>query len=544
MKKRLALPLLVLLALMVAFPVVTIFIRSVYIDGNFSIAHPFEIIMKSENLVTIGNSLKLGVWVVIVSTIIAYPLAYLLTKTNFSSHSYLSVILLIPFMTPPYIASMGWILFMQKRGLLEQMIPSARILEPAFFSFGGIVLVMSLHVFPFVLNFIRNAMMNIPASLEEAGSVLGAKKGYRLRHINLPLLVSSYAIGALLVFVKTLSEYGTPATLGQRIGMDFFTTQIHRKATLVPVDFGSAASLSSVLVGICITLWLIQKTITQKTSYATIGGKGSKQNIRSLGVASTIFGWMYIIVVLVIAIGVPYFSIITTSLIKIRGYGLQTGNFTLLHYKTLFSNNSEALETLWTSFSLSIISATVAAILGTIIAVAIHRKKDSYAKTIESLALFPEMLPSIVLVIGMMLFWNALSRWIPVYNTLWMIILSYVVLFLPYSIQYVSGSLSQVNEHLMEAGRVFGASPFSVIKRIILPLVWRGILTGWMMTFIISFRELVASSLVVPVGHTTVATYILREFDQGSVPLGMCMAFICVVCTTSVLLFLDQWKKR
>ncbi|WP_320128025.1 iron ABC transporter permease [uncultured Sphaerochaeta sp.] len=544
MKKALSLPLLVLLALMVAFPVITIFARSILSDGKLDLARPLGIILKSENIETILNSLKLGLYVVITSTILAYPLAYLLAKTNFGLHSWLSIVLLIPFMTPPYIASMGWILFMQRRGLLEQLIPKASILEPVFFSFGGIVLVMSLHVFPFMLNFIRNAMVRIPSNLEEAGSMLGAGKTYRTRKIVLPLLASGYALGALLVFVKTLSEYGTPATLGLRIGMKFFTTQIHRKATYVPVDFASAASLSSLLVGICLMLWLIQDTVTKRTSYATIGTKGSQIKLRSLGKIGTLVGWMYILLILLVSIGIPYFSILTTSLIKLRGYGLQAGNFTLDHYRELFLDNREAVQALRTSLGLSFASATIASLLGTIIAISTYKEKGIISKGINTLGLFPEMIPNIVLVIGLMIFWNILSRWIPLYNTLGILILAYVIMFLPYTIQYVNGCLTQMNDHLLQAGRVFGASPFYVMKRIVLPLVARGSLTGWIMTFIICFRELVASSLLVPVGRSTVSTYILREFDQGSVSLGMCMAVICVLCTTSILLILERITRK
>jgi len=113
---------------------------------------------------------------------------------------------------------------MQKKGLLQQLVPAAAGCEKIFFTLGGLVLVMSLHVFPFMLTMLKNAMLSIPSSLEEAGAVFGAGFGARMRKIFLPLLSGSYAIGALLVFVKTLSEYGTPSTLGRRIGFEVFTT--------------------------------------------------------------------------------------------------------------------------------------------------------------------------------------------------------------------------------------------------------------------------------------------------------------------------------
>lgn len=130
---------------------------------------------------------------------------------------------------------------MQKRGLLQQLFPATGAWSEGFFCFGGLVLVMSLPVFPFLMTMLKNAMLNIPASLEESGAVFGAAFGLRLRKIFAPLLTGNDAIGALLVFVKTLSEYGTPYTLERRIGFYVFTTDIHRYSTTAPIDFGLAA---------------------------------------------------------------------------------------------------------------------------------------------------------------------------------------------------------------------------------------------------------------------------------------------------------------
>lgn len=226
---------------------------------------------------------------------------------------------------------MGWILFVQKRGLLQQLIPAAADSEKWFFTLGGLVLVMSLHVFPFVLTILKNAMLNIPSSLEESGAVFGAGFAQRMRKIFLPLISGNYAIGALLVFVKTIAEYGTPATLGKRIGFYVFTTEIHRYATVAPIDFGKSAVLASVLVGVCLMMWLLQNYVTARRSYNLVSGKGGGLNEKKLGVPAKIISWAYIAIVLLLSIGVPYFSVISTSLIKLRGYGFKAGNFTFQH---------------------------------------------------------------------------------------------------------------------------------------------------------------------------------------------------------------------
>lgn len=532
--------LLLLLCGLILCPLITVFEKAVIIDGRLDLYQAWRTIANAENVQTVCNSLWLGVCVVLCSTVIAVPTAYLLARTRLAAHGWLDIVFMIPFMTPPYIASMGWILFMQKRGLFQQLFPATGSWSEGFFCFGGLVLVMSLHVFPFLMTMLKNAMLNIPASLEESGAVFGAGFGLRLRRIFAPLLTGNYAIGALLVFVKTLSEYGTPYTLGRRIGFYVFTTDIHRYSTTAPIDFGRSASLSSVLICICMAMWLMQNYITGKNSYRLVSGKGSRPARTKLSVAGQIGAWLWVALVILVAVGVPYFSIIATSLIKLRGYGLAAGNFTLDHYKELLTT-PKALASIRKSLFLAVSSATICSVIGTAVVIAVRKSKGFLKKTLEGISLLPEMLPSIVLVIGLMLFWNAIYKVIPLYNTIGIMVLAYVVLYLPYTVQYVTSAFTQINESLLEAGRTFGGTPAYVLCRVTLPMISRGIFAGWMMIFIIAFRELVTASLIAPPNTLVVSTYINREFEQGSVSLGMAMAVLCVLITTTALLVFNRF---
>lgn len=534
----------IVLFFLIVCPLLMIFARAVIIDGRLDFIHAWQTLCEDQNAQMIGNSVLLGLLVVIVSTLIAAPPAYLFSRTGFAKYRIFDIIFMIPFMTPPYIASMGWILFMQKRGLLQQLFPAAAGSETWFFSLTGLVLVMSLHVFPFMLTMLKNAMQNIPSSLEESGAVFGAGFGCRLRKIFLPLLSGNYAIGALLVFVKTVSEYGTPSTLGRRIGFDVFTTEIHRYATIAPVDFGKSATLASVLVGICLCLWMLQSYITNRHSYNLVSGKGSRFMEVKLAVPVKMLGRLYIALILLLSIGVPYFSVIATSLIRLRGYGLQAGNFTLAHYAELFTANEKGIRALVNSLILAVSSASICAVLGTLTVLAVRRSQAKLRRGVEAMSLLPEMLPGIVLVIGIMLFWNRIYAILPLYNTLGIMVLAYVVLFLPYTVQYVTSSLTQISDSLTAAGRVFGGSPAYVFRRITLPLIGKGVLTGWMMTFIIAFRELVTASLIAPPNTLVVSTYIVREFEQGSVSVGMAMAVLCVLFTTTALIILRHFADK
>ena len=398
------------------------------------------------------------------------PTAYLLARSQLGKHKWLDIVFMVPFMTPPYIASMGWILFMQRRGLFQQLFPFTGRISESFFSFGGLVLVMTLNVFPFMMTILKNAILNIPASLEESGAVFGAGFGLRLRKIFAPLLTGNYAIAALLVFVKTLSEYGTPYTLGRRIGFYVFTTDIHRYSTTAPVDFGKSASLSSVLILICMVMWLAQNYITNRTSYRLVSGKGSRPAQMHLSGGGLAAAWAWVGLVLVVSIGIPYFSIIASSLIKLRGYGLAPGNFTLEHYAELFTND-RSLGAIGNSIFLAIASACICSVLGTAVVMAVRRGKGRLAKAVEGVSMLPEMLPAIVLVIGIMLFWNTVYDVLPLYNTMGIMVLAYVVLYLPYTVQYVTSAFTQINDSLIQAGRTFGGNPWYVFRRITLPMI-------------------------------------------------------------------------
>lgn len=533
----------VLLFVLIILPIISVFGEAVIIDGRFDFTNALQIWVSKENVKTITNSLILGILVVIVSTIISTPLAFLLARTRFSRYKWLDIILIIPFMTPPYISSMGWILFMQKRGLFQQIFPGTGSLSEKFFSLGGLVLAMSFHVFPFMTTMMKNAVLNIGMNLEESASVSGAGFFYRFKKIVLPLLTGNYAIAMLLVFVKTMSEYGTPSTIGNRIGFYVFTTDIHRYASTSPIDFGKASSLSSVLVLICMLMWLIQNNITSRHTYNLLGGKGKREYIYTCRKLTEAAAGIYLIFIITVSIGIPYFSVIATSLIKLRGYGLSPGNFTFRHYLDLFTKNSKGWEAMMTSFLLAVISATIACFIGTLLVVLIKKGKR-WKKIIEAEALLPEMLPNIVLVIGLMLFWNRIYKWLPLYNTLGFMILTYVVMFLPYSVQYVSSALMQTGESLIEAGKICGGNHFYVFVHVTLPLIKRGVIQGWMMIFIIVFRELVGASLISPPNVQTVSTFIVREFEQGSASVAMAMALICVLITTTLLIILNYVMDR
>ncbi len=527
-----------LIAVLVLVPTATVLVRSFFPDGEFQWLGPLRVATDGPLLEVLGNSIVLGVMVVLGATLLAGPLAYLAARTEFGRHRWLDIAVLIPFMTPPYIASMGWILFMQPRGLLDQYLPFLAITRPVFFSPVGIALVMALNLYPFLYLILKNAFRAIGGSLEDAASVCGGDPLYRFRRITVPLVFSSYAMGALLVFVKTISEFGTPATLGRRVGFYVLTTEIYRYTSNWPIDFERAAALSSVLLITSMIVWYVQSMLSERHRYSVVGEGGGRARAVVLGRWKAI-SWAFVAFVLVLSVGVPYLSIVGTSLMDVRGYGFVPGNFTLEHFAAIFAVGSGANEALLTSLRLSTFAAVLTLLFGTFFAIVISRTRGFFSRVTDIGSLMSNTIPGVVVVVGLIMFWN--SRWnpIPLYNTDGILVVTYTVLFLPFTVQYVKSSLSQIGTSVFDAARVSGGSRLYTLRRVLLPLVRSGMIAGATMTFIIGVRELVGSLMIRPPGTETAATFIFRQFEQGAAQLGMAMSLVTMIVTLG-LLFLTR----
>lgn len=512
-------------------------------EGQFDVSQ-FGRMFEHERLwQTLANSVGLGMFVIIGTTVIAFPMAFIRTKTSLYQYDWLDIVLTIPFMTPPYIGSMGWILFMQQNGFLQQLVPSAAWMTDSFFSLFGMVMIMSLHLFPFLYLMLKNTLLRINGSFLDAALIFGRSSWRNWLTVVLPLVLSSYVLGSLLIFIKTLAEFGTPATFGSRIGFQVFTTEIHSYLSRWPVDISMATSLSLFLLSVCLIIWYFQNLIGRRYTYGVLSGKTpAKREIKDKWYIK-VSSWIFIGMVLLLSIGIPYFSIIVTSLQKVRGDGLQAGNFSFASYQEVFTGGSAGLTAFINSITFSIMTAIITAIVGLLIALYIKKGETKKQQVLDFFSLMPNIIPGIVFVVGLIMFWNA--PWLPatIYNTKAMVVVTYCVLFLPYSVQYIKSSFSQLDASIFQSASIFGRSNWHVYRRIILPLLMQGILTGMMMTFIISMRELVAGLLILPPSVETGATFIYSQFEQGNVGVGMAVAVITVIMTV-IFMFLLDWLQR
>ena len=306
------------------------------------------------------------------------------------------------------------------------------------------------------------------------------------------------------------------------------TVGIEKKLADWPVDLPGAALLSLLLMAVALFAWWLQRRLVGEKEVTSVTGKPGENHGASLG-------WMMLPAVLAmaavggLAVGVPAVSMMLTSVMGTLSGGVSVENVTLRHFAALFDQQGDALAALGTSLSLALGSALIVGALGLLAAWLVMVQKIKGRGMVDALSLMPAALPGVVVGVGLILLWNQPFWPRSPYNTLWMLLLSYCCLLLPWPVRYVGSALRQLGPNLEPAARVHGASPLQALRLIVLPLVFPALLAAMLMVFAVASRELVTSLLLSPAGTQTVAVFIWRQFEQGSVGQGMAMASLTLL---------------
>ena len=522
---------LTLLVVLVVLPLSFIALQAVFprfsagvLSGAFS---GVQTLLAEPQLPTmLGGTLQVGVGVALVSALIGFPLGVARGLLNLPLPRLWDVLFLIPFLTPPYIAALSWMLVLQTNGYLQQL--TGISLNDLLFSKTGIVLVMALNIFPVVYFAVSRSLLASGQRLALVARVHGASAGRAFWHITLPMLSPSLAAGMLLAFTLAIEEFGVPAALGTRAGVLMLTTDIEKKLADWPVDLSGASMLSVVLVVIALSAWAIQKKLTGHHDVTSITGKPTENTGADAGV------FTLPIVMLLAAVGIltailPGISMALSGVLGTLSGGVTIENVTLSHYRALFSQQGDALSALGTSLSLALATALITGAVGLLASWLVVVQKIKGRGVMDALSLMPAALPGIVVGVGLILLWNRAFWPISPYNTWVILLLSYCCLLLPWPVRYVGSALRQLGGNLEPAARVHGASAFQALRFIVMPLVSPALLAAMLMVFAIASRELVTSLLLAPAGTQTVSVFIWRQFEQGSVGQGMAMATLTLL---------------
>ena len=481
------------------------------------------------------NSIYYGLGTCIVTFLIGTYLAWVSERTNTPFKKLFVVMALIPFIIPGILSTISWILLLSpKIGLINLVIKELLGLESApfnIYSMWGMIWAESIHLYPLVFLLMSAAFRNMDTSLEEAALTAGSSTFTTFRKVTLPLMRPAMFSVLLVIFIRGIEAFEVPALVGVPAKISVFTTKIFLAIHQFPSDFGLAGAYAVTLLLISTTGVLIYGRITRREErYATVTGKGYRPRVIDLG------GWKYLtcaisFLLFLLAVVFPVFVLLWSSFIPYYGVPSRElmGKMTWANFHYIL-NYPLALTAFKNSFYLSVGSATVVMLLTSVIAWITVKTKLPGRALLDNMTFIPIAMPGIVL--GVSLIWVYLTLPIPIYGTIWVLLLAYITKFMPYGIRAASASMIQINKELEEASFTAGGTWFQTFRKVILPLLMPGFTAGWIYISIIALRELSTSILLYSYNSTVLSIMAFDLWEGGQ------YTYVCALGVLMVLLLL------
>ncbi len=477
----------VILALAFALP----FFYLIIVIGQ-SPADAWEAVWRPRTLHLLLRSAGLAAAVTATTISIAVPVAWLTTRTDLPGRRFWSVILTLPLVIPSYIGAYLLISAMGPRGLLQSLLEGPFGIErlPPIYGFFGAWMVLVLFTYPYVLLPVRTVLTRLNPQLEEAAMGMGRSPWAAFRTVVLPQLVPAIGAGGLLVALYALSDFGAVSLMR----FDSFTRVIFTSYSL-SFDRTGAASLALILVLLTTTLLALEYKVRGRGRYAQTGS-GRPSHKYELGR----WRWPATAYCLVLALAALIMPIVILLYWLTKSFAGELGFTELL---------SAASHSLLASGS----AAVFAALLAIPIAILAVRHAGFASRWIERLSFTGYALPGVVVALSLVYFGTRVAQ--PVYQTLPLLIFSFVVLFIPIAIGTTRSSLLQISPSIEEVARSLGRRPLSVLRTITVRLAAPGVLAGAALVFLTAIKELPATLILAPIGFETLATEIWRATNVG-----------------------------
>jgi iron(III) transport system permease protein len=477
-----------ILIVLVAAPLGNILLQAISAPSGtaFSLtARNLERVLSEEIYWTaLANTLLVGGGAALGATVIGTALAWIFVRTDTPGRGVLEQISQIPIFIPPFVGAVAWaLLFAPRVGAGNRILAAIGVpLQFDIYTRVGMLLVMSIYLAPYVMMMVAAAMRGVDPSLEEAAQVSGLSRWRTALQVTVPLLSPAILSGAVIAFTIAVGLFGTPVVIGWSRQILLLTSRIWISTQAVPPDYGVTAVLSLYLILLSILATAAQRHVLANRSFITITGKGYRPRPINLG-PSMFITLAVAVIYVVLTILAPLVVLIAAALSTYTW----SGRYSLDNVWTALDSEDVWL-TLKNSLYISIVSATLATVIGIAISWIVNRTRFKARRLLEYFVLLPIAVPGIAFGIGVMLTW--INSSLPVYGTALIIMFAFVGRFTAYAVRSISSSLVQLHPELEESARIFGYGPFRTFARISLPLILPSVLAGWVLLFSFFITEL------------------------------------------------------
>jgi len=520
-KPTLTSTLLLIVGFLTICPVVMLLLGSFSKDfvsfGQFTLSKYVEAYSDPEFARIFWNTLIFTCGSAILATLLALFLAYANTRTDLPFKFIFKVISIIPMMIPHILFSVSWVLLLNpSNGILNKLFMDLFGLKSAWFniySLQGMILVEGLLDLPIAYLIIAPAMSAFDVSLEESSKVCGASNLRTLFKITLPVLRPAILASAILVIVRSLASFAVPSVIGMPGRIYVLSTHIYRSISSgFAADYGKAAAIGLSALSVSIALIFLYRYLTSESGkFVTISSRGFKPTLIRLKSAKMpmfiLVGLLSFVLILLPVLVLFYTSLVPYSMVpSAKAFSMMSWD----HWREVLRDPLSVLS-LKNSLFLGIVGATLGTILSIFVSYVIVKVRSTASGLLESISFLSFSFPGIVIGVGFMWFFVRT----PLYGTLTALLIGYIATYLPYGIRPISSAFVQIHSHLEESSRVCGASPWRTMRRIVIPLLIPGIVSGWILMATMFLRELTLSVVLSRPGTEVLAVQILHFAEDG-----------------------------
>lgn len=484
------------------------------------------------------------------STALAVFLAYLNTRTNMPMKGVFTVLSIVPMMIPHLLFSVSWALLLNpSNGLINMFLQDTLGLQEAplnIYSLWGMILVEGLLNMPVAYLIIAPAMASFDVSMEESSRVFGGGLWRTLTRVTLPILRPAIMAAFILAIVRALASYAVPRVLGTPGRVDVLATYLFEMiSTGFAPDYGKAAALGMSVLSASIALIVLYRYMTKESSkYVTISSRGFKPTQLELRRAKIplfiIVGIISLLMVVLPVAVLLYTSMIPYSMVP------SARAFSLMSWANWIDVIQDPISkvAMKNSLFLAVVGASLGVLLSLFVAYVVVKLRTRAAALLDTLSFLSFSFPGIVIGIGFMWFFVQT----PLYATLTALLLAYIAAYLPYGIRPLSAAFVQVHAHLEESSAVAGASSWTTMRRIIIPLLIPGVVSAWILMATMFIRELTVSVVLSRPGTEVLAVQVLGYAEDGLwgklSALGIIMILISTVLVLLAMYIGNFYKRR
>lgn len=524
-----------LFLIFVVYPLGLILYKSVLAEsGEFSLGYFFKFFEKKFYVSTLVNSFKITTLATLISAVLGLIMAYTLKSIDIKGSRFLNILIVISYLSPPFIGAYAWIQLLGRNGFITRILNDILGVKlEGIYGFTGILLVFSLQSFPLVYMYVSGALKNLDNSLNEAAMSLGCSSFTRITKVIVPLVFPTLLASSLLVFMRVFSDFGTPMLIGE--GYKTFPVLMYSQFMgEVNTDANFAAALCVIVIVITLILFFIQRYLGSRFSYSMTALKPMEVQ-KPKGIKGIV---AHIVVYLVVLTSIlPQLTVIITSFLNMSSGSLNTSTFTLDNYKnTLLSKNNNIA--IINTYLYGFFAIIIVVILGILISYLTVRKKNFLTALLDTLTMFPYIIPGSVLGISFLYGFN--HKPLLLSGTAFIIIISLSIRRMPYTIRSSTAIIGQISPVIEEAAISLGYSEMSTFLKVTIPMMLSGVLAGAIMSWITLLSELSSSIILYTSKTQTLTVAVYSEVIRSN--FGNAAAYSTILTLTSVISLLIFFK--